>query len=309
MMNALGEPKPYPFADPARFRRFFAPVATLAELSKFVWQSSEELSFAFLVANYGPADLSGEASWRLSLESGSVLAEASGFLSAPQGAVTKAQETRVSLAPVLIPSRLMLELSFREASSAYDIWVYPAAREKKRDVLETGNLGEEALARLDAGGKVLLDPSPDKMPNTVPGQFETAFWSTAFGEGTLGISVDPKSPIFKSFPTFSHSSFQWFNLTKNGRPMILDNVKDKSGKRAASLISVTDGFTTLRRLGLLFEARVGKGKLMVSSMGLGQSGTLPEVGALRESVLDYMESDEFEPGIELEVEDIKRFLE
>ncbi|MDR1640866.1 MAG: hypothetical protein LBT59_14320 [Clostridiales bacterium] len=311
MMNALGNPKPYPFADPARFKRFFAPVAALAEISRFVWKSSDKFSFEFLVANYGPSDLSGEASWQLCAESGAILAKASEHLSAPQGRLTRAQKASVSLASVLEPARLTLELAFETANASYDIWVYPEfavysrdgsdVRDVRdvRDVLIVSSLGEEALARLESGGKVLLSPNPCEIAKSVPGQFETAFWSTIFGAGTLGISVDPKHPVFKEFPTFSHSSFQWFNLTKNGRPMILDGLAD-----LVPLVKVIDGFSTLRRLGLLYEAMVGNGKLMVSSLGLEEGIANPEVRALRESILDYMESDQFNPVAKLAAEEI-----
>jgi hypothetical protein len=301
MMNALGDPKPYPFSDPARFRKFFAPVALLAEIPKFVWQSSESFSCNFLVANYGSCDIVGEFSWRLCYGD-IIIAQHSSFLNAKQGGLTMAQSALAPLASIAKPSRLVLELSCKDASTSYDIWVYPEIQEKSRNVFVARIFGDEAFSRLEAGETVLLSPNPESLPKTVKGQFETAFWSVGFGQGTLGISVDPKHPVFAGFPTFSHSSFQWYNLAKNGRPMILDDLTDNKGNRATPLVAVVDGFTTLRRLGLLYEARVGNGKLMVSSLGLEEGISHPEVRAFRESILDYMESDAFNPAIEIDIE-------
>jgi hypothetical protein len=59
----------------------------------------------------------------------------------------------------------------------------------------------------------------------------------------------------------------------------------------------------------LFEAKVGDGKLMVSSMGLEElQEEYQEAKALRNSILNYMKSDEFNPTFEVSAHSIKKLV-
>ena len=65
-------------------------------------------------------------------------------------------------------------------------------------------------------------------------------------------------------------------------------------------VQVIDDWFTNRRLGLVFEAQVGEGRLLVTSIDL-TTGLEENVVArqLRRSLLDYMASDRFAPTVEL----------
>ena len=59
---------------------------------------------------------------------------------------------------------------------------------------------------------------------------------------------------------------------------------------------MVDNFTTNRRLGLMFEAKVGDGSLLYSSIDLlSDKNVDPASVQLLMSVLEYMNSDEFSP--------------
>ncbi len=72
--------------------------------------------------------------------------------------------------------------------------------------------------------------------------------------GTLGILCDPTHPALASFPTESHSNWQWWHLVKNSRPIILDATSP--GYRP--IVQVIDNFARNHKLGLLFETKVGR---------------------------------------------------
>ena len=57
-------------------------------------------------------------------------------------------------------------------------------------------------------------------------------------------------------------------------------------------------------MGMLFELKVGEGRLMVCGLNLSDNA-LPEVCAIRKSILSYMESKDFNPAVSVEVEKFK----
>lgn len=305
MMNALGDAKPYDFADPDKFSEFFAPVVPLAVLEKFTWKSDETLTADILLANFGPGDLSGPVQYRLCsgdkvIDQGSLTTDAF-----PQGTTLDAGSLSIPLSDIQQPAQLKLTLSHGDRENSYDLWVYPSKQLDIGDVYVAEYLDSTALDVLAEGGSVFISPpaTAANLPNSTSGQYMNAFWSTMFANGTLGAYMDPDHPVFNDFPTEFYSNLQWFPMTKYGRPMLLDDVRDTDGNRIEPLVGVIDGFTTVRQMGLLYEAKVGGGKVVVSSMGLEElQSQYPEAKALRDSIIEYMTSEEFDPQVEISVE-------
>jgi len=314
MMNALGDAKPYEFAEPKEFRSFFGEQVILFETDKFCWTNNEIFHGNVLISNYGVGPLIGSLIYRFEDRDGMVLAE--GSLSHncyDNGQLSLAGTIEVSLDKINKPTEFKLRLIFdqgsnskQEISTSYDIWVYPVATDEDPvDIYITGELEQKAIGILQQGGKVFFSPqaSKDSIPNSVVGTFTTSFWSSMFKSetqpGTMGLLMDPKHPIFNSFPTDYHTNYQWWPMTKLGRAMVLDHIQP--------IIQVVDGFLTLRNMGLLYEVKLGQGKLMVSSMGLEElKDQYPEARALRNSILKYMKSNEFNPEQEIKIEQLKK---
>lgn len=326
MMNALGEPKPYDFADPQEFQRFFGQEVVLFETSKFCWTNDETLLGNVLISNYGDNSLDGSIAYKLEDRDGDTLAK--GVLvsnSYAKGELSLAGRIELELGKVRKPTQLKLKLMFdkdntrynnKEISNSYDIWVYPLATdEEAQDIYITDIFDEKVLDILDEGGKVFLSPNArkDTIPHSIVGTFTTSFWSSIFKSetqpGTMGLLMDPEHPVFQSFPTEYHTNYQWWPMTKLGRTMDLEHITDEKGSKIPPLIQVIDGFLTLRNMGLLYEAKVGKGKLMISSMGLEQlKDQYPEARALRNSIIQYMNSEEFKPKHTLDKEGLNELL-
>ena len=75
------------------------------------------------------------------------------------------------------------------------------------------------------------------------------------------------------------------------------------------LIQPIDTWFENRRLGLLFEAIVGNGKLMVCSINLKEDlDARPVSRQLLKSILDYMNSPEFHPETEINPDQIRQML-
>ncbi len=75
------------------------------------------------------------------------------------------------------------------------------------------------------------------------------------------------------------------------------------------IVRVIDDWVTNRSLGLLFEVKVGSGKLLISGIDLkNQLTQRPEARQLLKSLLGYMESDAFHPTVALREEQVISIL-
>jgi hypothetical protein len=84
--------------------------------------------------------------------------------------------------------------------------------------------------------------------------------------------------------------------------MILDGLP----RELRPTVQVIDDWFTNRRLGLVFEARVGKGRLLVVSIDLERDlEANPVVRQMRHSLLRYAASDRFEPKVEVAADAVR----
>lgn len=61
-------------------------------------------------------------------------------------------------------------------------------------------------------------------------------------------------------------------------------------------------------MGLLFEASLGKGRVMISSMGLLENQKYPECRGLLYSLLDYLEQNEEKVSQMIDEDELKRII-
>ncbi len=139
--------------------------------------------------------------------------------------------------------------------------------------------------------------------------FSSIFWNTAWTNNqaphTLGILCDPKHPLFRDFPTEYHSNWQWWDPVSHSQAMIINGFPAD----LKPLIQPIDTWFENRRLALAFEAKTGRGKLMVCSIDLQN---LPEERVvskqLLNSILNYMNSSDFNPAVEVNVSMIRSLV-
>jgi hypothetical protein len=76
------------------------------------------------------------------------------------------------------------------------------------------------------------------------------------------------------------------------------------------IIQPIDTWFENRKLALAFEARVGSGKLIVCSIDLRTNiNERPSAKQLEVSILDYMNSNSFQPQVEISPDKIRSLLE
>ncbi len=185
-------------------------------------------------------------------------------------------------------------------------------------ILETSSF-DEAVAALAKGGIVLYTgPSA----HSAKSHFKPVYWSTGHFRSanaefsTLGYYVRADHPALRGFPTEDWADWQWYNLVEGGvKYGIADLVgsrvpRDRGRAGRASLPCIEPIVMPVPDLhystpmGMLFELKVGEGRLMVCGLNLSDN-TLPEVCAIRRSILSYMESKDFNPAVSVEVEKFK----
>jgi hypothetical protein len=123
--------------------------------------------------------------------------------------------------------------------------------------------------------------------------------------GTLGILCDPNHPAFVGFPTEFHTNWQWFNLLRNSRSMILDPMP--AGYKP--IVQVIDNCERAHKLAAIFEVKVGPGKLLVCSIDLSKLQDKPEARQLLHSLLQYMNSDKFTPATAINDAILQRIIQ
>jgi hypothetical protein len=98
------------------------------------------------------------------------------------------------------------------------------------------------------------------------------------------------------FPTEYHSNWQWWDAMSHSGSIILTSFPQE----LKPIVRVIDDWFTNRPLALLFEAKVGKGKLLVSGIDLQtDAAKRPEAQQLLYSLKKYMVSEQFKPGVEI----------
>ncbi len=301
LLDTFWEPKGY--ATAAEFRRFNGETVPLARLTKSVLTTRESLDVPVEIAHYGPRDLANaQTRWRvLDTEGSTVLAGRFDAVSLPTGGNTQLGHIRQSLANLPAPAhyRLVVGLDGTAIANDWNFWLYPAdlVADAPPQVLVT-NRWDAAEQRLAAGGRVLYLPRKADLGWTSPPLADVpVFWNRLMNPGwsrMLGLWIDKQHPALAGFPTDAHYDWQWNELAATARAMNLDGLP----RALQPIVQPVDDWNRNYKLGLMFEAKVGNGRLMVSTADL-ESKLDERVVArqLRKSVLDYMASPAFQPQV------------
>ncbi len=293
------------FVAPEVIRQFFGPTVPLLRMPKRTYTGNEPFKAKAEIAHYGPADFpNAQPVWEIKDEQGREVASGKlPALTVTTGTVTGLGEIEAALAGARAPEKLTVTLSLQGTKfvNSWEIWVYPAqvTATAPDDVIMCDQWNETAKAALADGKKVFLMTT--NVANSMIGSFRPVYWSPVWFPvtpipNTMGILCDPKHPAFSLFPTEMFSNWQWSDIITQSRSLDLDATP--GGFRP--IVQVMDNFGRNKKLGVLFEARVGKGRLLVCSMNLKNSiDSRPAARQMLASLYAYLASDKFQPVQEL----------
>ena len=312
------------FITPEAHRRYCGPTVPLVRLKKRVFTTEETLTAEAEAAHFGPTDLHDVVPmWSLQGD-GPGRMTALSFLNSldlPTGKLSPLCHIEASLAQVRAPCKLTLTLLLKWkrsadaapellASNEWDVWVYPAPRPiaVPKDVTVSRRWDDATKTALAAGKRVVLFAAGGPPARSLPGSFLPVFWSPVWFPqqiNTMGILCDPKHPALAGFPTDPYSNWQWYELLQNSRSMILDGTP----ATFRPIVQVIDNFARNHKMGNVFEARVGPGRLLVCSIDLPRlADKEPAARQLLQSLYAYAGSEAMRPPQELSLAVLDKVL-
>ena len=299
ILDTFWESKGY--ATAAEFKRFNGETVPLARLTRLTLTTADTLDVPVEIAHYGKRPLERARSyWKVQDAKGAtVLQGRFDPATLTIGKNTPLGRIQASLEKLPAPAHYKLVVGLEGGAIANDwnFWLYPhkLATPVPDNVLLTHEW-DEAEQRLAAGGTVLYMPHKADLDWTSPPLADVpVFWNRLMNPGwsrMLGLWIDHKHPALKGFPTEAHFNWQWSELVASARAMNLDRLP----RGLEPIVQPIDDWNRNYKLGVLFEARVGQGRLMVSTADLVNRLDQRVVARqLRKSVLDYMGSAAFQP--------------
>lgn len=296
---------------PEEFRQFCGQTVPLLRMAKREYLSGETFAATAEILHFGPRAIdNAEPIWSIEDESGQVVA-AGPFptVSIPPAERIALGKIEADLAGVKRAAKLTVTVALKETAIAnrWDIWVYPAEvdTEVPEDIIVSNTLDDKPIVALEEGKSVLLLPARPHLAKALPGRFLPVFWSPIwFPSANVPMSIlcDPKHPALAHFPTDSHSNWQWWDLLNNSSSVVLDELPPEF----RPIVQVVDNFSRNHRLGNVFEARVGGGKLLLCSIDIDKDlDRRPAARQLRHSLLQYMKGSSFNPENTLDIETLK----
>ncbi len=315
VLDAFWDEKGY--VSPKEFKQFSGNTVPLARLQKRAFKNTDTLSTPIEIAHFGREALKNVIpKWTLTKSDGSLFSEGKlNTTDIPIGNGIKLGTVQQSLKTITKAQKLTLHVSVSDFENSWDIWVYPNEKtpiKKKNTYKVVSRLDPKTLAYLNNGGNVLLNISKGDVSLEYGGDigigFSSIFWNTSWTKEqkphTLGILCNPEHPALAHFPTEYHSNWQWWDAMSHSNAIIFNEMPELS-----PIVRVIDDWFKNRKTALLFEAKVGKGKLLFSGIDLHTNlEERLEAKQLLYSLENYITSDAFKPSINITNHQLKRIL-
>ena len=310
VLNVHWREKGYCTVD--EWREFCSPIVPLACFPKFVYTNAETLRVPLQIyhagnmplddvtCNYTLSGVGDEHTGQLSLkrlpigkniEADTVVYSLSAISSATKGTLS-----------VVITDNVTGNIVGR---NHWEFWVYPSHVDapSEEGIYIADKLTDEALEVLKQGGKVLLTAAGNvTYGNDVVQHYLPVFWNTSWFKmrppHTTGAAIDTEHPLFAhGFPTDNWSNLNWWELINKAQVMNLSDFP----LDYQSPIQPIDTWHISRKLGMLVEANVLGGKLLMTTMDVTRYLEYrPVARQMRHAIVSYMQSADFAPSLSLE---------
>ncbi len=294
------------FISPEEFRRFCGPTVPILRMTKREYFNDEVFIASAEIYHYDQEPLN-KASLRWDIQTKDLKTIASGKFNRqtiPVSSLTSIGEIKASLKRVTSPQKLLVTIHVNEdIQNEWEIWVYPKVISKTPDETYsiTSELDEATMKVLDRGGKVLLLPDIKQLEGK-NGSFQNHFWCPIMFRWepmTMGTLVKNEHPAFKHFPTESYTRWQWWNIISQAVTLNLEGTADSF----RPILQSIDTYDRCLKQGIIFEAKVGKGKLLMAAIDFEKDiENRPAAQQLLASLKSYVGSDEFSPDESLPVD-------
>ena len=302
------------YTDSREWRQFCSDVVPLASLPRLVYQGGDTLNAGMQLYNASGAALeNAKVTYTLAADSLSPtpLTTVTYTASFAMGKCQPMQQFTTILPHVDAPLKLKLTASVGNYSNHWNLWLYPrkdSIASCPKDIYMTDTLDAKACRVLSRGGKVLLCLNGKvTYGSDVKQTYLPVFWNTSWFKmrppHTTGSYIDISHPLFKKyFKTDDWQTPNWWELVNRAQVM---NLAEFPADYQPPFQPI-DTWHVSRKLGMIAEARVEGGKLLVTTFDLCSDLThRPVAKALRKAVFRYMQSSDFAPSIVLSPDTIR----
>jgi hypothetical protein len=299
------------YTDAKEWREFCSTIVPLAKFPKFVYAASDTLRVPVEIYNAFNAPIDSVRSTyyitndQHQVVGGGILA----YGQLPMGKALDAGKVVFPLNQITKPTKMTLTVNLSGViKNHWDFWVYPEEvggerSEVRDDIYVADSLDAGAMKVLKNGGKVLLTAAGKvRYGRDVVQHYLPVFWNTSWFKmrppHTTGAYIDQQHPLFKyDFPTDDWSNLNWWELLNRAQVMNLTEFP----KDYQSPIQPIDTWHVSRKLGMLVEAKVLKGTLLMTTMDISSDLEHRLVARqMRHAILAYMQSDDFQPTMTLQ---------
>ena len=300
------------YCNQQEWAQFCSPIVPLAKFPKFVYTNNERLEVPIEVYNASAAALRGaQVTWRVADHTGTLP-----VTTIPLGKNIQLGKVQLDLAAYQQPTKLTLQVAINgQACNQWDFWVYPndlnCDKIQCDSLFFADTLDAKALQVLADGGDVLLTAAGKiRYGNDVKHTFLPVFWNTSWFKmrppHTTGAYIQSNHPVFGYFPTDDWQNLNWWELTN--RAQVINMAEFPADYQP--IVQPIDTWHVSRKLGMLLEARVLNGRLLMTTMDITRNlDRRPVARQLRYSILRYMASDDFKHAIRVAPEVIQHLFE
>jgi hypothetical protein len=285
-------------------RQFNADAVILWDHDRVNFRCGEEIPITLVLSDFRPREM--PAIRQITAKLGDETIE----LTAPSDAATRGPigpwTGKLHAPTVTAPVKLKLAADAEGVHNDWPIWIWPAPPDGANDVIIARRLTTALLKRLESGAKLLLCDDQLTFP-TQTASFKPAWWrgdeKGDFVHGNLFLD----HPALAGFPHDGYGDLQTYELLNNRAVVNLDEVPGN----IEPIVWAIDVPWKLRRMAYLWEARVGRGKMLVTSFDLSESARArdPATAWMYANLLRYAASDRFNPAAELPVEWLRTHAE
>ncbi len=297
--------------EPKEFRRFCDSLVPMLNMSKFKYSTKEELKAKIIIANYTKEILSNiRVKVTIKTDNGLVILEKNIEVEEVEVGVVEVKEQLNGNFFESLKGRnkctLEIEILGYDKSNSWDLWVYePIEDTYLNNFFE--EFTPELESKLDNGESIILCPKPNNVKNIGPASYFPVFWSPVHfaSKDPCGIIIDTRNPLFKKyFKTETFGSYEWKTFLENSNSMNIDELVDFE-----PLTMLVPNFFNNHKFTNIFEAKVGKGKLLVCLFDFSRKlSNMQEIQYLKKSFNEYMQSEDFAPKQELEIETLRELF-
>lgn len=303
------------YVKPEEFREFCDKTVLLARIPSYVFKTSDTVSIPVEICHFGKEPLDGDVEWKIQTEKNGTnqVIQTGTFknCSISFGKNKKIGMIEPDFTQIKGNKKLTLIVQLGKIRNHWNFYLYQepdCKKQENRQVLYTRDW-QEARRGLECGKRVIYAPYLSDLDfDCPPLSMRPVFWNSQMGPGwarSLGLVIQNQHPIFRDFPTEDYGGWQWEPILRQARGFLLDEMP----KELTPIVTAIDDWNRNLPLGLIFEGKMGKGRLLFVSASLeGEFKSRPEAWSLKHALLTYGASDAFCPQAELAPEVIEKHL-